>query len=543
MLLVSDYCDDKDAAQNDVHKMCSTWVTELYTSCEARLESFVKTAGQGRTYEISQIERVERAIFTVGELSLVGFATDEDTSGVNSKKEENSEDPVRGLRVRPTSRLINLIQLVLPSQLPPVDGATPAPTPQTARALAFVTIGKLCLRDEPLAKECLNIFARELNQESDVIDPSVQSNVLLVLGDLCIKYTNLVDKFLPIMASCLQSGCNAPLPRNVSIMGPDPTKDSSIVRKHAVLLLSSLVLQDYIKWRGLLVHRFLAACVDDDIEVSHLAETTLCGPLLSKQPNLFFNNFVEAIFVLNDCTAHKIYAAAQANGESGSGIAVNFEGIRLSKKQRMRIYRIMLSHMSDEEKIGITARLAKEVLAGALESDSDLRGAIESPPQSETPARGAGSEEDKRREKALNVMSDCFAVLTSPSARVGRSTGTNDADDVEDAAVTNGPSTAQLSAVRGRLLSKISRKHMIDNVIPTLCRMKTILEKSRSPLLKALMNFFVVIYKMNKNEVRELLASDPGLLQEVEYDIKIFERRDGAVIPQSASRDEDDAAE
>ena len=310
-------------------------------------------------------------------------------------------------------------------------------------------------------------------------------------------------------------------------MGPDPSKDSSIVRKHAVLLLSSLILQDYIKWRGLLVHRFLAACVDEDLEVAHLAQTTLCGPLLSKQPNIFFNNFVEALFVLNNCTAHKIYAAAKANGESGSGISVSFEGIRLSKRQRMGIYRMMLSHMSDEEKIGVTARLAKEVLAGALEIDSDLRLCLEPLPQGQTPAaRSDQTPEARRREKAFCVVSDCLAVLTSPSARVGRtSTATNDADDVEEAnAVTNGPSAAQLSAVRGRLLNKISKKHLIDTVVPILCRMKQILEKSRSPLLKNLMLFFVEIYRTSKDEVKELLASDPTSLAEIEFDLKKFSK-------------------
>ena len=306
-------------------------------------------------------------------------------------------------------------------------------------------------------------------------------------------------------------------------MGPDPSKDSSIVRKHAVLLLSSLILQDYIKWRGLLVHRFLAACVDEDLEVAHLAQTTLCGPLLSKQPNIFFNNFVEALFVLNNCTAHKIYAAAKANGESGSGISVSFGGIRLSKRQRMGIYRMMLSHMSDEEKIGVTARLAKEVLAGALEIDSDLRLCLEPLPQGQTPARSGPTPEARRREKAFCVVSDCLAVLTSPSARVGRTSTA--ANDVEEAnAVTNGPSTAQLSAVRGRLLNKISKKHLIDTVVPILCRMKQILEKSRSPLLKNLMLFFVEIYRTSKDEVKELLASDPTSLAEIEFDLKKFSK-------------------
>jgi hypothetical protein len=54
--------------------------------------------------------------------------------------------------------------------------------------------------------------------------------------------------------------------------------------------------------------------------------------------------------------------------------------------------------------------------------------------------------------------------------------------------------------------------------------MKQILEKSRSPLLKNLMLFFVEIYKTSKAEVKELLASDPTSLAEIEFDLKQFEK-------------------
>ena len=61
-------------------------------------------------------------------------------------------------------------------------------------------------------------------------------------------------------------------------------------------------------------------------------------------------------------------------------------------------------------------------------------------------------------------------------------------------------------------------------MVPILCRMKQILEKSRSPLLKNLMLFFVEIYKTSKAEVKELLASDPTSLAEIEFDLKQFEK-------------------
>ena len=245
------------------------------------------------------------------------------------------------------------------------------------RAHAFTTLGKLCIRDKRLASKSVNIFARELhdkdrNSQLGEVCREVQSNALVVLGDLCVKYTIMADRHLPVMASCLQTGVTE-FSTNDLLSAPvqQGSGVSALVRKNAVLLLSSLLLQDYIKWRGLLFHRFLVASADQDEEVAELSTMVLAGPLISKYPKLFFNNFVESIFVLNRCTAHPVYAAAAATGDGGSGIAVGFEGIYLTgetgRAMRSSMYQMMLGKMTDEEKLGITVRLAKEVLGAALE--------------------------------------------------------------------------------------------------------------------------------------------------------------------------------
>ena len=38
----------------------------------------------------------------------------------------------------------------------------------------------------------------------------------------------------------------------------------ALVRRHALLLLTQLLLQDFLKWRGMLLFRFIAASVDSD---------------------------------------------------------------------------------------------------------------------------------------------------------------------------------------------------------------------------------------------------------------------------------------
>lgn len=190
---------------------------------------------------------------------------------------------------------------------------------------------------------------------------------------------------------------------------------------------------------------------------------------------------------------------------------LNYFRIENSAK-RNDIYNLLLSHMSDEEKIGITARLSKEVLSTATEMKGDLRSAANT------------SSQDARIGGAYSVLSDCFQILTSPKMRIGRAQHANEDADMSTATVSAGPTASLLSSAKGKLLSKISRKHLMETVLPILCSLKTILEKSRSPLLRNLMQYMVFIFRQFKKEVNETLVSNQTLLQEIQYDTRQFEK-------------------
>ena len=64
----------------------------------------------------------------------------------------------------------------------------------------------------------------------------------------------------------------------------------------------------------------------------------------------------------------------------------------------------------------------------------------------------------------------------------------------------------------------------METVLPILCSLKTILEKSRSPLLRNLMQYMVFIFRQFKKEVNETLVSNQTLLQEIQYDTRQFEK-------------------
>lgn len=246
--------------------------------------------------------------------------------------------------------------------------------------------------------------------------------------------------------------------------------------------------------------------------MAQLAEMVLFGPLLSKQPKLFSNQFVESMFVLNRCTAHPIYQAAAALGDGGSGITVGFEGINVclgetGRIRRMSMYQMMLSRMTDEEKISVCFRIGKEILGGALKTGSTLNHVVCRAPPGVT-------EKESAYESAHSVLSDAFAVLSSPCIRVGKER--ND-DDIEDPSISTAMNNKRAMAVKG-LLSTISRKHLIEILLPILCNLKSLLQKSCSPLLRDLMACLLDVYQRYKKEALEVMANDPITLAEIEYD-------------------------
>ena len=520
-------CDD---SRKDVSGEVRGWVNGLLDRCEHAIESHLSVMLQ-RGMIIDDDERLlSNVLYFIGELSLVGFTSQEESSLLSTKKRNDitpsDREPVRGLLIRPSARLAHLVKLMLPNTMPMPCAADYelTPTPVGIRAHSFITLGKLCLRDESLAKESLNILARELHKDSDS-DPAVQSNCLMVMGDLCVRYTNLVDKYLPFMAASLQAGDGKPVEVNtssrLSLSFSRKFYAYSMVKKNAIMLLSSLLLQDYIKWRGLLIHRFLAAVADEDDEVSQLAQTALRGPLLQKQPSLFANHFVGAVFVFNMCKAHPIYTAEASSG--GSGLTVDFEETSLAGSigyhKRREVYEVMLANMNDEQKLEVTARLVKEVLGGSLETSGDLSAVCKYPTVN---IKSSTKLSDGRIEAATNVLTDTLAVLTSPQIKVGRK-GAEDAED--DLSSLNGSRLDQRNAHKQRLLTRISRKHLMEIVIPILCNLKSLLESSHSPLLKNTMKYLGYIFRSYKSEVQEYLANQPTLLQELQYDTRQYEKK------------------
>ncbi|KAK1737534.1 condensin-2 complex subunit D3 [Skeletonema marinoi] len=148
--------------------------TEMYDECEHGRQDYFPIASKrlNPAFLLDDEKLLSRALYFVGELSMIGFSSQEDSSRLSKKKSRDitptDNDPVRGLFIQPSKRLIHLVKLIERVDSDSIN----------TRAHAFVALGKFCLRNEALAKENLNIIARELDQESNT-DPAVMSNCLM----------------------------------------------------------------------------------------------------------------------------------------------------------------------------------------------------------------------------------------------------------------------------------------------------------------------------------------------------------------------------
>lgn len=413
----------------------TAWVTPLLEKIFQQLKSFAFGANgsnvtmnnlsqfsqsQDVTSSLPSMRIVQIGLFIIGELSMLGFQLDEaplkmlmKTGDVENDQTVPlvtiTQDVTGAVRVRFATRLSEMLQLFMAKTLPGADGHGMLRCPQPVRAVAFITVGKLCMRDHILARDALNVFLRELTCDEDSLNTtsevsvsalteqsfitqstmgtknSVRNNALLVLADLCVRHTHLVDRHIDTLACCLQD-------RDV------------MIRRNALMLISQLLMQDFVKLKGLLLYRFLMLTVDDDEELAVFAKEVIERSLCVKYNGILVNHFSEALIILNKCSEHPIYSAVafavgQDNGHpnGGSGavaiddhvfsqaFAMDTSAIELdpntkafhasndlTRAQRFQIFNFMAANINDETKIQITAKLVNDILASAVDHSQRL---------------------------------------------------------------------------------------------------------------------------------------------------------------------------
>jgi len=80
---------------------------------------------------------------------------------------------------------------------------------------------------------------------------------------------------------------------------------------------------------------------------------------------------------------------------------------------------------------------------------------------------------------------------------------------------------------RGKLLSSLVKKNVMQNIVPILIELKKMVEQRKSPLLRDVMMYMKELFSdpMFRQDIDDVLAVDPQLAAEIAYDIRQFEQQ------------------
>uniref|UniRef100_A0A673XRD7 Condensin-2 complex subunit D3 n=1 Tax=Salmo trutta TaxID=8032 RepID=A0A673XRD7_SALTR len=380
-------------------------------------------------------------------------------------------------------RIVLLVQSVLTSsveqQSEELAGSQPlsqfkaSSMPSSVRAHAVITLGKLCLQHEELTRKYLPAFARELELCSEL---AVRSNVVVVMCDLCVRYTNMVDRYVPNVSACLRD-------------------KEPLIRKQTLTMLTNLLQEEYVKWKGSLFFRFIAVLVDSDPTIASLCEYCLVHLLLKKNPVMFSQHFIECIFHFNSYEKHKTY-----NNFPQTKAKFSLKGAQ-NKERRFTIYRFLLVHFTDAQRFNITIKISQNILACFVDG--------------ELPLDGDGAA----------VLAETFGILSLKEIKLSALSGAAGAggdEPQEDEQMAMAKAVMQVA--QKKVVSQVQKKVFIESMIPIIINLKSMLEQKRSPVLKDLMGYLQLTMQDYRSEVKEFFAADEQLAVELEYNLKMYEK-------------------
>ncbi|XP_035753366.1 condensin-2 complex subunit D3 isoform X2 [Egretta garzetta] len=454
------YADVPEEAQELLNQVCG----DLVSTCESYISNIVlKEDGAEQLQEDLLVRhlfilgeaaqlcpaRVEKRVFLLIQSILASSVNEDQLSSCPDGEEIPASQPLSQFRG---------------SVMPPV-----------VRAHAFITLGKLCLQHEDLAKKCIAALARELEVSRDV---AVRNNVVIVMCDLCIRYTSMVDRYIPNISLCLKD--------------PNP-----FIRKQTLILLTNLLQEEFVKWKDCLFFRFVSVLVDPNPDIARFGEFCLVHLLLKRNPVMFSQHFIECIFHFNSYEKHEKYNRFPQSARAKNLFSLKGKD---NKEKRMFIYKFLLDHFTDEQRFSLTTKISHSILACFVDKvlPLDL--------------------------EASELLSDTFAVLSCKEIKLSTMRSKPDEDiqpDEDEMAMAN----AVMQVAQKKLISQVQKKNFVENIIPIITSLKSLMEQKRIPALRDLMNYLREMMQDYRNEIKDFFAVDKQLAAELEYDMKKYEEQ------------------
>ena len=333
--------------------------------------------------------------------------------------------------------------------------------PSRVRSAATISIGKICLKRRDITNSFVAAFAHILHHSKD---PAVKCNSLIVLCDLCVKFTATVDSYVMDMTACFAD-------------------QSCIVRRQALLIMTRLIAEDYFKMRPLIFFRYIYSIVDPDKEVAKFAQNCLFNILSEKDPKFLSLHFIDAIFYFNN---HIENIAIQEDREAYNTFCIK------NKKKRRNAYKLLISKMNNATLFELLQASCIKSLQLFLDGTLDI-------------------------EEGESLLSDTFEIMIMIEDEM-------EAVNINEANIDD-PKREDI-AKQSRILVAMVHDQLIKKVLPILNQMHRFLRDIKSPLQSNLRKFFRKLVQKHPSLLDDLQRQEPILAAELQHDISLTQTPD-----------------
>ena len=373
----------------------------------------------------------------------------------------------------PSARGLTAIEAIGTNRVYHNSGVDHFPLPPSLRSAAMVAFGRICLEKESIAKRSVSKFAAHLSREEH---PVVRNNVLIVLGDLCVVYTGMVDQYLAWVTACLA----------------DP---NDLIRFQAAVVVSSLLAEDYIKFKGQLVFRLLYLLSDPNPKIRYFMESVFARILFLRHSGSLKTLFAETVCALNGFSRHPAFQGALGNRDFF---------LTTDRERRLEIYRFMLTNVvTTEQKFNAVVQLANSLLAAFVDEDA-TNGAVFIPERED----GAAGQ----------VIIDTLYLLSCKELKLSAGGVFGGAQTAPGEDPTADPEDKD--AREKRLFeAALQKKSVVENLVPLLIQLNSLCEQKRSSISWHVRECLKELIKDYKDEIGQIVHADLQLAQELIYDL------------------------
>lgn len=347
---------------------------------------------------------------------------------------------------------------------------------------AIIVLGQQALRDRDVAQEMTPIFGRLLRNtgtensigrfnENIASGPAVRINAAKALADICVRFTTLVEPYLPDMCVSMKD-------------------TNSDVRQVILVIFIQLLVEDFIKINGAFFFHILTMLADSDATIRQMTMFLIKERLMTKNKSLITQQLVQSVFHFNDYERNAM--SSRRNTRERRALTLSGEG---NFQKRQTIYDFMLEHLDPPGKLAVLGTLTRQIFSRSNSLGTSIK------------------ELNFNCEKGRCVLRDAIYIASSeylqPSS-CGRQT--NEDDSLEDG--------SQTTTAANSVIIEAIKKYRLEVFLPSLVELKRRFARMKSPLLVDVTKLIArTIGDYSKDQLAAFYNEYPKFEAELERDV------------------------